>query len=309
VIGVVGLLTVIVLRQDHAGAVAADASTLTVTGQALAAAWVIAPEVRPTTGERTEPGRRPLTHRHRPALTTSLGKNGLNTVVRQLLDQPPQLVRSALTPNSVAPAHPPNLEGKRQADASCRRADAAHHQPLSRPSERGSRARQQRPAAAPAHQRNTPWCGSWCEILDTRVKDLGRPKLRFRRSRGGAEGTRTPDPLTARKARGGPSATTSDNRPGPHLIGLHRPHHSTRVRTTTRTTTTARRTCAAGAANPLLGHLPPEIRAVAGSKITSRRRASEPPPARISRWNRSSRTASRASRRRGARGRAAPRRA
>jgi hypothetical protein len=82
VIGVVALLTVVVLRQDHAGAAAADASTLTVTGQALVAARVIAPEVRPTTGERTEPGRRPLTHRHRPALTTSLGKNGLNTVVR-----------------------------------------------------------------------------------------------------------------------------------------------------------------------------------------------------------------------------------
>ena len=38
VIGVVALLTVVVLRQDHVGAAAADASTLTVTGQALVAA-------------------------------------------------------------------------------------------------------------------------------------------------------------------------------------------------------------------------------------------------------------------------------
>jgi len=53
---------------------------------------------------------------------------------------------------------------------------------------------------------------------------------------GGAEGTRTPDPLTARKARRPSSTATSNNGHGPHLIGLHRPHHMAAVRTTTRTT-------------------------------------------------------------------------
>jgi len=53
---------------------------------------VVAAEVGTAAGERAEPRRRPLPRRHRPALTTSLGKNGPNTVVRQLLDQPPQLV-------------------------------------------------------------------------------------------------------------------------------------------------------------------------------------------------------------------------
>ena len=32
-----------------------------------------------------------------------------------------------------------------------------------------------------------------------------------------------------------PSAATSNNGHGPHLIGLHRPHHMAAVRTTTRT--------------------------------------------------------------------------
>jgi hypothetical protein len=49
---------------------------------------VIAPEARTAAGERREPRRRRLVRRHRPALPTSLGKHGRNTVVRQLIDQP-----------------------------------------------------------------------------------------------------------------------------------------------------------------------------------------------------------------------------
>jgi hypothetical protein len=58
---------------------------------------VVAAEVGSAAGERAEPGRRPLPRRHRPALTTSLGEHGLNTVVRRLLDQPLNSYRSALT--------------------------------------------------------------------------------------------------------------------------------------------------------------------------------------------------------------------
>jgi hypothetical protein len=64
---------------------------------------VVAAEVGTAAGERAEPGRRPLTRRHRPALTTSLGEDGLNTVVRQMLDQPPQLVTLRTHTNSVGP--------------------------------------------------------------------------------------------------------------------------------------------------------------------------------------------------------------
>ena len=53
---------------------------------------ILAAEVGTAAGERPEPRRRPLTHRCRSALPTSLGKHGLNPVVRQLLDQPPELV-------------------------------------------------------------------------------------------------------------------------------------------------------------------------------------------------------------------------
>ena len=42
--------------------------------------------------------------------------------------------------------------------------------------------------------------------------------------------------MTARKRDAVPSAATSNNGHGPHLIGLHRPHHMAAVRTTTRTT-------------------------------------------------------------------------
>ena len=100
----------------------------------------------------------------------------------------------------------------------------------------GSRPPQQTPAAAPAHQRDIPWCGSWCELRDTRVDELARPKLCFRRSHGGAEGTRTPDPLTARKTRGGPLRRYQQqrSRSAPHRApstapcrssSHHDPHH------------------------------------------------------------------------------------
>ena len=65
---------------------------------------VIAAEVRPAASERPEPRRRRLNRRHRPALTTSLGKHGLNPVVRQLLDQPPQLVPLGTHTVSLDPA-------------------------------------------------------------------------------------------------------------------------------------------------------------------------------------------------------------
>jgi hypothetical protein len=62
---------------------------------------VLARELRTTAGERAEPGRRPLGGRFRPALPTSLSKHGRNTVVRQLLDQPPQLVPLRTHPHSL----------------------------------------------------------------------------------------------------------------------------------------------------------------------------------------------------------------
>ena len=65
---------------------------------------VVASEIRPATGERAEPRRWPLTRRHRPALPTDLGEHGLNPVVRQLLDQPPQLVPLGTHTVSLDPA-------------------------------------------------------------------------------------------------------------------------------------------------------------------------------------------------------------
>jgi hypothetical protein len=61
---------------------------------------VLAPEIRTTAGERAEPGRRPLGGRFRSALPTSLSKHGQNTVVGQLLDQPPQLVPLRANPTA-----------------------------------------------------------------------------------------------------------------------------------------------------------------------------------------------------------------
>jgi hypothetical protein len=43
---------------------------------------VVTAEIGPAAGERPEPRRRPLTRRHRLALTTSLGEHGRNTIFR-----------------------------------------------------------------------------------------------------------------------------------------------------------------------------------------------------------------------------------
>jgi hypothetical protein len=53
---------------------------------------VVTAKVRPTTAKRPEPRRRPLTGRNLTALPTSLGEDDRNAIVRQLLDQPSQLV-------------------------------------------------------------------------------------------------------------------------------------------------------------------------------------------------------------------------
>ena len=81
---------------------------------------VVAAEVGTAAGERAEPGRRPLTRRHRPALTTSLGEHGLNTVVRQLLDQPPQLVPLGTHTHSVDPGPSTSAQASPAAAAAVR---------------------------------------------------------------------------------------------------------------------------------------------------------------------------------------------
>ena len=142
---------------------------------------VVAAEIRSAAAEGPEPRRRPLTSRSLAALPTGLREHSRDAVLRQLFDQAPQLVSLRAHRSSVARDHPPNPDAL--GEPLPRRRDSNGHRQDRCPSTR-------RLVVPP-----------WCEITATGVERLARPNLRFRRSRGGAEGIRTPDPLTASQMR------------------------------------------------------------------------------------------------------------
>lgn len=134
--GSVVLVVAIGGRNQRAGVAIDHSGMLETLGEQIV---VVAAEDGTAAGERAEPGRRPLPRRHRPALTTSPGEHGLNTVVRQLLDQPPQLPLGAHTA-SVARDVLDLVADDRQCLQSSSTAGNHSHA---------------------AHQRDRPCCRSW----------------------------------------------------------------------------------------------------------------------------------------------------
>ena len=139
---------------------------------------------------------------HPPAPTrspTRLGKHGRNTIVRHCSTSRRNSSRSALTSAAAQPGtHPAEPAGDRQA---ARDLPTRHtHQPPvgTRPGPRPLCTRRRRSLHTNETARGAGHGAKFWIPEATSKPDL---TMRFRRSRGGAEGTRTPDPLTASQMR------------------------------------------------------------------------------------------------------------